>query len=105
MEIKENKLSTERHTTFYLSCGPEDGPLAILIHGWPDLSLGWHHQLRHLGSLGFHAIAPDMRGYGKSTIHKNKSDYCQKEIVEDMLELFNSLNAVSYTHLTLPTSR
>ena len=51
MEIKENKLSTERHTTFYLSCGPEDGPLAILIHGWPDLSLGWHHQLRHLGSL------------------------------------------------------
>ena len=49
MEIKENKLSTERHTTFYLSCGPEDGPLVILIHGWPDLSLGWHHQLRHLG--------------------------------------------------------
>ena len=92
MKIKENKLSTERHTTFYLSCGPEDGPLAILIHGWPDLSLGWHHQLKHLGGLGFHAIAPDMRGYGKSTIHQDKSAYCQKEIVADMVELFDSLN-------------
>ena len=74
------KTSQDNLNLFYEDHGK--GQPVILIHGWPDLSLGWHHQLKHLGGLGFHAIAPDMRGYGKSTIHQDKSAYCQKEIVE-----------------------
>ena len=37
MEIKENFFESERHKSFYLSCGPEDGELIIMTHGWPCL--------------------------------------------------------------------
>ena len=89
MEITEHSFSSERHTSFYLSCGPEDGQLVIMTHGWPELSLSWRHQLSFLGNLGFHAIAPDMRGYGNSSIYDEHTAYTQEEVMQDMLELFN----------------
>ena len=75
MEITEHFFSSERHTSFYLSCGPENGQPIIMLHGWPDLSIGWEEQLKFLGAQGYHAIAPDMRGYGSSSIPENQSDY------------------------------
>ena len=68
MDIRENFFETTRHKSFYLSSGPEDGELVIMTHGWPELSLSWRHQLKFLGELGYHAIAPDMRGYGRSSV-------------------------------------
>lgn len=91
MDIKENFFETARHRTFYLSSGPEDGELVIMTHGWPELSLSWRHQLKFLGELGYHAIAPDMRGYGRSSIYKNSEAYSQREINLDMVELFDAL--------------
>tara|TARA_B110000503_G_scaffold69579_1_gene108425 strand:- start:1215 stop:1928 length:714 start_codon:yes stop_codon:yes gene_type:complete len=43
------------------------GPAVVFVHGFPDLALGWHKQLGAVADLGFHAIAPDMRGYGGSS--------------------------------------
>ena len=63
MTITEHTVKTDRHTTFYLTAGPEEGPLVIFAHGWPELSISWRHQLPALAALGFRAIAPDMRGY------------------------------------------
>ena len=91
MTITEHSFSSKRHTSFYLSCGPEDGLPIIMLHGWPDLSIGWEEQLKFFGAQGYHAIAPDMRGYGSSSIPENQSDYCMKEIVVDMMELLSSL--------------
>jgi len=62
--ITQNVATTARHTTFYLACGPEDGPLIVFVHGWPELSLSWRHQLPCFASLGFRAVAPDMRATG-----------------------------------------
>ena len=81
-------MKTSGHTSAYLACGPSDGPRIYFLHGWPELSLSWRHQLTALGNLGFRAIAPDMRGYGKSSTYEKHSDYAQKEIVGDMKELF-----------------
>jgi pimeloyl-ACP methyl ester carboxylesterase len=91
MPITEHTLKTERHTTFYLAAGPEDGPLVIFIHGWPELSISWRHQLPTLAALGFRTIAPDMRGYGRSSVYNRHNDYAQAHIVRDMLELIDSL--------------
>lgn len=44
------------------------GPLIIFVHGWPELSISWRHQLKAFGKLGFRAVAPDLRGYGKSSV-------------------------------------
>ena len=63
LPVTEHVAHSARHTTGYLACGPEDGPLIVFVHGWPELSLSWRHQLPHFGALGFRAVAPDMRGY------------------------------------------
>lgn len=91
MSITEHTVKTARHTTFYLVAGPEDGPLVIFVHGWPELSISWRHQLPTLAALGFRAVAPDMRGYGRSSVYNTHSDYAQEHIVCDMLELLDSL--------------
>ena len=76
MDIKRLEHATERHKTSYLSCGSVDAQPIIMLHGWPDLSIGWEDQLKFFGAQGYHAIAPDMRGYGSSSIPVNHSDYC-----------------------------
>jgi len=61
------------------------------VHGWPELSISWRHQLPCFAGLGFRAIAPDMRGYGRSSVYPRHEDYRIEAIVEDMLELLQSL--------------
>ena len=91
IQITEHTLNTDRHTSFYLAAGPEDGPLIIFTHGWPELSLSWRHQLPFFAAMGFRAIAPDMRGYGHSSVYNTHDAYSLKLVVEDMLELIDSL--------------
>ncbi|HYL57849.1 MAG TPA: alpha/beta hydrolase [Candidatus Acidoferrales bacterium] len=91
MPVTEHTVKTKRHTTFYLAAGPENGPAIIFIHGWPELSISWRHQLPAFAALGFRAVAPDMRGYGRSTVYNRHEDYAQENIVRDMLELADSL--------------
>src|SRR5262249_61000854 len=90
MPITEHTVKTERHTTFYLAAGPEDGPLVIFVHGWPELSISWRHQLPTLAALGFRVLAPDMRGYGRSSVDKRHGAYAQEHIVRDMWDLIDS---------------
>lgn len=89
--ITEHTTSSPRHTTSYLACGPEGGPLVIFVHGWPELSHSWRHQLPALAALGFRAIAPDMRGYGRSSVPRRHEDYALEIIVADMLALLAHL--------------
>jgi pimeloyl-ACP methyl ester carboxylesterase len=52
-----------------LADGPADGPLVLLLHGFPELGRSWRHQLPALGGAGYRAVAPDLRGYGKTELH------------------------------------
>lgn len=89
--ITEHTLMSARHTTGYLACGAEAAPLLSFVHGWPELSLSWRHQLPAFAALGFRCIAPDMRGYGRSSTYPRHDDFAQEKIVADMLELLASL--------------
>ena len=53
--------------------------------------MSWRHQLPFFAEKGFRAIAPDMRGYGRSSVYSEHSDYRQELIVQDMIELIDSL--------------
>jgi len=55
----------------YMSAGPEDGPLALCLHGFPDTASTWRYLLPALSDAGYHAIAPFMRGYAPTTIAPN----------------------------------
>ena len=89
--VTEHVVKTPRHTSFYLECGRADAVPIIFVHGWPELSISWRHQLPCFASLGFRAIAPDMRGYGQSTVYPRHEDYALERIVTDMIELLDSL--------------
>ena len=43
-----------------------EGPLVLLVHGFPESWFSWRHQIAALSAAGFRVVAPDMRGYGKS---------------------------------------
>jgi pimeloyl-ACP methyl ester carboxylesterase len=42
------------------------GPLVLLLHGFPESWYSWRHQLHTLADAGYHAVAPDQRGYGQT---------------------------------------
>jgi pimeloyl-ACP methyl ester carboxylesterase len=89
--ITEHVAKTKRHTTAYLACGAADAPLIIFLHGWPELSISWRHQLPVFAELGFRCVAPDMRGYGRSSVYGQHADYAVENSVRDMIELLDSL--------------
>jgi pimeloyl-ACP methyl ester carboxylesterase len=91
MTITEHILTTPRHTMSYLAAGPEDGPLLVFVHGWPAIARTWEPQLACFAALGFRVVAPDMRGYGGSTVHESTEAYAQEQLVADMLELLDHL--------------
>ncbi|MDQ3757539.1 MAG: alpha/beta hydrolase [Actinomycetota bacterium] len=51
---------------FCVESGPADGPLVLLVHGWPEFWWSWRRQLPVLGTAGYHAVAVDLPGYGCS---------------------------------------
>lgn len=89
VEITEHSFAVDGHTTAYLAAGPEDGPLVVFVHGWPELSWSWRHQLPVFGGLGFRAVAPDMRGYGRSSVYPEHGAYAQEHVVADMMQLLD----------------
>lgn len=94
VEITEHTLKSDRHTTGYLAAGPTDGSLLFFVHGWPELSISWRHQIPVFAGLGFRVIAPDMRGYGRSSTYDRLDAFCQREIVADMIELHDHLGGL-----------
>jgi pimeloyl-ACP methyl ester carboxylesterase len=89
--ITEHVVRTARHTTFYLGCGAAEGTPLIFVHGWPELSISWRHQLPVFAALGFRCIAPDMRGYGRSGVYPRHQDYALENSVRDMIELLDAV--------------
>ena len=69
------------------------GPLVLLCHGFPESWYSWRHQLGALAAAGFHAVAPDMRGYGKSDRPEAIDQYTLLHLVGDMVGLLDALEA------------
>lgn len=73
-------------------CG--DGPdIALCLHGFPESRKSWRHQLPVLAAQGWHAVAPDLRGYGDSSRPGQKADYHIDRLVEDVASMFDALGA------------
>jgi pimeloyl-ACP methyl ester carboxylesterase len=67
------------------------GPLVVLCHGFPELSYSWRHQLPALAEAGYHAVAPDMRGYGGTDRPEAIDAYDITHLTGDMLGLLDAL--------------
>jgi pimeloyl-ACP methyl ester carboxylesterase len=68
-----------------------DGPHVLLCHGFPESWYSWRHQIRALADAGFHAIAPDMRGYGQTDRPAAVEAYDIFQLTGDLVGLVNAL--------------
>ena len=69
------------------------GPLVLLCHGFPESWYSWRHQVNALAEAGFHVVAPDMRGYGKSDRPEAIDQYTIFHLVGDLVGLLDGLEA------------
>lgn len=77
------------------------GPPVMLLHGFPELAFSWRHQLPAFADAGFRAIAPDLRGYGRSDAPDGVEAYAMDELVGDvtgLLDVFELETAVVVGH-------
>ena len=69
------------------------GPLVLFCHGFPESWYSWRHQISALAAAGFHAVAPDMRGYGKSDRPEAIDQYTMFHLIGDLVGLLDVLQA------------
>ena len=69
-----------------------EGPLVILVHGWPELWYSWRHQIRPIAEAGYRVAVPDMRGYGGSTKPLRVESYDMAHMMADIVGLIDRLS-------------
>ncbi len=71
--------------------GPEDGPLAVLLHGFPECWYSWRHQIPALAQAGYRVVVPDQRGFNLSHKPKGVRHYRIDHLTADILALIRTL--------------
>ncbi len=71
--------------------GPEDGPMVLLLHGFPETSAGWRRQMPALAEAGWFCVAPDQRGYGRSDKPARTRAYRIGALVDDALAVIDAM--------------
>jgi pimeloyl-ACP methyl ester carboxylesterase len=69
-----------------------EGPLVLMVHGFPESWYSWRHQIKPIAEAGFTACAIDVRGYGGSQMFPEVSDYSMEDIVGDVLGVADALS-------------
>ncbi|GAA2743089.1 alpha/beta hydrolase [Kitasatospora cinereorecta] len=68
-----------------------EGPLVVLLHGFPETWYSWRHQIPALAAAGYHVVAPDLRGYGQTDAPAEADTYSQLHLVGDLIGLLDAL--------------
>lgn len=71
--------------------GPKDGPVVVLLHGFPEFWYGWKKQIEPLAAAGFRVIVPDQRGYNLSSNPRGVASYALTELVSDVIAIADQL--------------
>jgi len=74
-----------------MAAGPKDGPVAVLLHGFPEFWYGWRKQIEPLAKAGFRVIVPDQRGYNVSSKPRGVASYALTELVSDVIAMADEL--------------
>ena len=89
MSVGEGRIFEVNGVSLYVEDHGEGTPV-LLIHGWPDSAYLWRHQIPFLTGHGFRAIAPDMRGFGRSSRPPEVADYALANAVGDVVGILDS---------------
>lgn len=89
--VTQRRVAVDGIELDLLEAGPADGPLVVLLHGFPECAWSWRHQLAPLAAEGWHVVAPDQRGYAGSTRPKEVEAYGTDRLSADVLALVDQL--------------
>ena len=87
---EEHYIPTNGINLHVVQAGPKDGPLLILLHGFPEFWYGWKHQISYLARAGYRVWAPDQRGYNLSDKPKEVSAYNLDYLSDDIMGLIDA---------------
>lgn len=73
--------------------GPADGPVVVLLHGFPELGFSWRHQIQPLAQAGYRLLVPDLRGFGGSEAPEAIDAYAIDVLAADVLGLLDHAGA------------
>src|ERR1700722_2675856 len=91
--LKESDIATNGITLHVTEQG--DGPAVLFCHGFPDTSYTWRRQMKAVALAGYRAIAPDMRGYGRSSAPADATLYTPLQTAGDLVGLLDALKIPS----------
>ena len=74
-----------------IAAGPNDGPVVLLLHGFPEFWYGWRKQIGTLAAAGFRVVVPDQRGYNTSSKPPGVASYRVQHLVSDVLAIIEQL--------------
>lgn len=83
-------IRTNGITLHTIMAGPEDGPVVLLLHGFPEFWYGWRGQIPALAAAGYRVWAPDQRGYNLSDKPRGADAYRSEALVRDVLGLIDA---------------
>src|SRR3954465_15125779 len=89
MTIEQKTIRANGLDFAYLEAG--EGPMVLLLHGFPDNPWGWEHQIPALAQAGYRVVAPFMRGYAPSELASD-GRYDFAALGQDAIELVRALN-------------
>lgn len=75
-----------------VAAGPKDGPVVVLLHGFPEFWYGWHKQIVPLADAGFRVVVPDQRGYNLSSKPRGVASYALTELVSDVIAIADQIS-------------
>ncbi|WP_051556433.1 alpha/beta fold hydrolase [Alkalihalobacterium bogoriense] len=84
-------IHTNSITLHTVMAGPKEGPLVILLHGFPEFWYGWRFQIEALAKAGYRVVVPDQRGYNLSEKPQKIESYTIDILRDDILGLLSSL--------------
>jgi pimeloyl-ACP methyl ester carboxylesterase len=76
-----------------IDAGPADGPVVVLLHGFPQFNTSWNAVIDRLTARGYRCLAPNQRGYSPGARPTRRRDYRIREIVEDIRALIDASGA------------
>jgi len=74
-----------------VAAGPKDGPVVLLLHGFPEFWYGWRRQIEPLAAAGFRVLVPDQRGYNLSSKPPDVKSYALSELTSDVMAIADQL--------------
>lgn len=90
-ELAHRTIETNGIALHTVESGPRDGPLIVLLHGFPEFWYGWRRQIEPLARAGFRVLVPDQRGYNLSDKPRRVAEYNLDALAADALGLVEAL--------------